>query len=172
MKWVKVISAIAFVTAINTDAAAAYGFTPTFSGPVSPAIDTADESASSGTLYLGSGKPYRTRSARRRIKIGGLMLGIGWAVPAMVGLAVMDLADDAAVGARMLIPYYGLSEAGVIIADNTLFFAVPCFFPSIVQVVGTCLLFSGLTSKGPRRFSAAPVLYKEGGGGVGMSFAM
>ena len=162
--------AVAFVLVISEALTAnAFGFTPSFSGSSSPSYTST--SASAGDIDFGRSSVHRSRSARRKIKAGGLMLGIGWAVPAVIGLAVMDFGDTA-MGARMLIPYYGLSEAGAKVADETIFFAVPMFFPSIVQAVGTGLLIAGLANRNNRRFYASPVLYREGGAGVGVSFAM
>ncbi len=112
------------------------------------------------------------RSARRQLKVGGLMLGIGWAVPAVVGLILID-AGSPAMGARMLIPFYGFAEAGVKAAAEFVTLAIPLFFPSIVQLVGACLLLSGASKRNRyRRIAAAPVIYREGGGGLGVSFAL
>jgi hypothetical protein len=130
--------------------------------------------------YIGSGFDYRApssyshRKAKRAFRIGALMLGIGWAVPAMAGLVVMD-AGDTAMGARMFIPYVGLSEAGVAVAEEAISLAIPMFIPTIVQLVGTGFTIAGVyrkTRQTSYQFSAAPLLYKEGGGGVGMSLTM
>jgi hypothetical protein len=125
-------------------------------------------------IVFGEETVHRPRKARRKIKAGALMLGIGWAVPAVIGLTLLDFGETA-MGARMLIPYYGLSEAAVTVADETIMLAIPLFFPSIVQVVGTGFLIAGVFDKNrlvSNRFSAAPVLYKEGGGGVGVTVTL
>ena len=154
------------------DTSAADGWSADASPYAAPSIEPYNPEA------IDFGKPPRqtSRKARRKIRIGGLMLGIGYAVPAITGLFMLDLGENKAAGARMLIPYVGYSEAGVGLMDASFMLGALMFVPSIVQLTGTGILISGISQRNRYRvtghISAAPVIYREGGGGIGVSVTM
>lgn len=171
MRWFAFVIAVAFIATLNPHADAGEVAYSAYTGYGSPTASTPFPDAA---FEQDKVSRHRSPRAKRRLKIGGLMLGIGWAVPAAVGLMCMD-AGIPAVGARMMIPYYGFAEIGVEVADEVIMPAIPLFIPSMVQLVGTGFLISGAAGRAdPRRrhLSATPIIYREGGGGMGVSVTM
>ena len=148
-----------------------------------PPLSTSFASSDDGYPLLAAPAKLSYRDGRRSkgdrilIMTGGLMLGLAWFTSVMIGAMVIEANEK--VGARMMIPYVGTAEIGVEVINETGFFGFIFFVPTMVQVTGTGLLIAGLTIRARHkrafyssRLSAAPLIYRQGGGGLGVSFAM
>lgn len=177
----KHLSATIAIAILFTQVADAYASDDTtvssgWSADASPYAAPSIEPYSPESIDFGKPPRQTGRKARRKIRIGGLMLGIGYAVPAITGLFMLDLGENKAMGARMLIPFCGFSEAGVKVMDSSFMLGALMFVPSIVQITGAGILISGISERNRNSMggyiSAAPVIYREGGGGIGVSVTM